>query len=178
MIQNKRVYSLMCCTPSIYLYWELVLFYVVNKCFQTFRHPFVFMIYKLFPNLNIHITHVKITQISGFNHILRYKIRKKRNHISLGKQSGYHISSTNFKNRWNFQWLFCKFFIKNSSVITFKSSAIFDDFNDIVTEAIREGFIGESCRKNVWIARGVIEYEYEYIGMGRKIKSGKRYKEI
>ena len=63
-------------------------------------------------------------------------------------------------------------------VIIFKSSAIFNDFNDIVTEAIREGFIGESCRKNVWIARGVIEYEYEYIGMGRKIKSGKRYKEI
>ena len=63
-------------------------------------------------------------------------------------------------------------------VIIFKSSGIFNDFNDIVTEAIREGFIGESCRKNVWIARGVIEYEYEYIGMGRKIKSGKRYKEI
>ena len=62
-------------------------------------------------------------------------------------------------------------------VITFKSSAIFDDFNDIVTEAIREGFIGESCRKNVWIARGVIEHEYEYIGMGRKIKDTKRKNE-
>ena len=66
----------------------------------------------------------------------------------------------------------------SGEVIIFKSGGIFNDFNDIVTEAIREGFIGESCRKNVRIARGVIEYEYEYIGMGRKIKSGKRYKKI
>ena len=59
-------------------------------------------------------------------------------------------------------------------VITFKSSAIFNDFNDIVTEAIRKGFIGESCRKHVRIAQGHIEHEYEYIGMGRKIKDAKR----
>ena len=59
-------------------------------------------------------------------------------------------------------------------VITFKSSAIFDDFNDIVTEAIRKGFIGESCRKYVRIAQGHVEHEYEYIGMGRKIKESKR----
>ena len=58
-------------------------------------------------------------------------------------------------------------------VITFKSSAIFNDFNDIVTEAIRKGFIGESCRKHVRIAQGHIEHEYEYIGMGRKIKEAK-----
>ena len=63
-------------------------------------------------------------------------------------------------------------------VIMFKSSGIFNDFNDIVTEAIRKGFIGESCRKHVRIAQGHVEHEYEYIGMGRKIKSGKRYKEI
>ena len=59
-----------------------------------------------------------------------------------------------------------------------KSNTMFHDFNDIVTEAVQKGFIGESCRKYVWIARGLIEHEYEYIGMGRKIKSGKRYKEI
>lgn len=58
-------------------------------------------------------------------------------------------------------------------VIIFKSSAIFNDFNDIVTEAIRKGFIGESCRKHVRIAQGHIEHEYEYIGMGRKIKEAK-----
>ena len=40
-------------------------------------------------------------------------------------------------------------------VITFKSNAIFDDFNDIVTEAIREGFIGESCRKNDGLREGL-----------------------
>lgn len=62
-------------------------------------------------------------------------------------------------------------------VITFSSSATFDDFNDIVTEAVQKGFIGESCRKYVWIARGLIEHEYEYIGMGRKIKDAKRKKE-
>lgn len=58
-------------------------------------------------------------------------------------------------------------------VITFKSNTIFRDFNDIVTEAVQKGFIGESCRKYVWIARGLIEHEYEYIGMGRKIKEAK-----
>lgn len=58
-------------------------------------------------------------------------------------------------------------------VIIFKSSAIFNDFNDIVTEAIRKGFIGESCRKHVRIAQGHIEHEYEYIAMGRKIKEAK-----
>jgi len=62
-------------------------------------------------------------------------------------------------------------------VITFKSNTMFHDFNDIVTEAVQKGFIGESCRKYVWIARGLIEHEYEYIGMGRKIKDAKRKKE-
>ena len=63
-------------------------------------------------------------------------------------------------------------------VIICKSSGIFNDFNDIVQEAIRKGFIGESFRKHVRSAQGHVEHEYEYIGMGRKIKSGKRYKEI
>ena len=59
-------------------------------------------------------------------------------------------------------------------VIIFKSSTLFNDFNDIVTEAIKKGFIGESCRKYVRIAQGHVEHEYEYIGMGRKIKESKR----
>lgn len=52
-------------------------------------------------------------------------------------------------------------------IIVFKSNAIMNDSNDIISEAIRRGFIGESCRKNVRIARGYIEYEYEYIGNGK-----------
>lgn len=59
-------------------------------------------------------------------------------------------------------------------VIIFRSDAILNDSNDIITEAIRKGFIGESCRKNVLVARGLVEYEYEYIGMGRKIKNVKK----
>lgn len=59
-------------------------------------------------------------------------------------------------------------------VIIFRSNAIMNDSNDIITEAIRKGFIGESCRKNVKVARGHVEYEYEYIGMGRKIKDVKK----
>lgn len=59
-------------------------------------------------------------------------------------------------------------------VIIFKSNAFLNDSNEIITEAIRKGFIGESCRKNVRVARGHVEYEYEYIGMGRKIKDAKR----
>ena len=62
----------------------------------------------------------------------------------------------------------------SGDVIIFKSGGIFNDFNDIVTEAIRKGFIGESCRKYVRIAQGHVEHEYEYIGMGRKIKESKR----
>lgn len=62
----------------------------------------------------------------------------------------------------------------SGEVIIFKSGGIFNDFNDIVTEAIRKGFIGESCRKYVRIAQGHVEHEYEYIGMGRKIKESKR----
>lgn len=59
-------------------------------------------------------------------------------------------------------------------VIIFRSNALLNDSNDIITEAIRKGFIGETCRKNVRVARGHVEHEYEYIGMGRKIKNGKR----
>ena len=62
----------------------------------------------------------------------------------------------------------------SGEVIIFKSGGIFNDLNDIVTEAIRKGFIGESCRKYVRIAQGHVEHEYEYIGMGRKIKESKR----
>lgn len=62
----------------------------------------------------------------------------------------------------------------SGEVIIFKSGGIFNDFNDIVTEAIRKGFIGESCRKYVRIAQGHVEHEYEYIDMGRKIKESKR----
>ena len=49
-----------------------------------------------------------------------------------------------------------------------------NDSNDIITEAIHKGFIGESSRKNVKVARGHVEHEYEYIGMGRKIKNVKK----
>lgn len=59
-------------------------------------------------------------------------------------------------------------------VIIFRSNAILNDSNDIITEAIRKGFIGETCREKVWVARGLVEYEYEYIGMGRKIKNAKK----
>lgn len=62
-------------------------------------------------------------------------------------------------------------------VIIFKSNTIMNDSNDIITEAVRMGFISETCRKNVRIARGVIEHEYEYIGMGRKNKNVKKKKE-
>lgn len=58
-------------------------------------------------------------------------------------------------------------------VIIFRSNAFLNDSNDIITEAIRKGFIGEFCRKNVRVARGHVEYEYEYIGMGREIKDAK-----
>ena len=59
-------------------------------------------------------------------------------------------------------------------VIIFRSNAIMNDSNDIITEAIHKGFIGESSRKNVKVARGHVEHEYEYIGMGRKIKNVKK----
>lgn len=44
-------------------------------------------------------------------------------------------------------------------VIIFESGGVFNDSNDIVSEAIAKGFMGANCRKSVWIARGYIEYE-------------------
>lgn len=44
-------------------------------------------------------------------------------------------------------------------VIIFESNGVFNDSNDIISEAIARGFMGENNRKSVWIARGYIEYE-------------------
>jgi len=44
-----------------FLVGKVLFFYIVNQSFKAFRHPFVFMIYKLFSNFYVHITHVKIT---------------------------------------------------------------------------------------------------------------------
>ncbi len=50
-----------------------------------------------------------------------------------------------------------------SDLISFKINGFVNDSNDIVNEAIRQGFIGNENRKHVIIARAVSEYEYEYI---------------
>lgn len=50
-----------------------------------------------------------------------------------------------------------------NDVICFPSTGIVNDSNDIITEAIKQGFMGEENRKQVIIARAVSEYEYEYI---------------
>jgi len=48
-------------------------------------------------------------------------------------------------------------------LICFRIKGFMNDSNDIVTEAIRQGFIGTENRKHVILARAVSEYEYEYI---------------
>ena len=48
-------------------------------------------------------------------------------------------------------------------LISFGIIGFVNDSNDIVTEAIRQGFIGNENRKHVILARAVSEYEYEYI---------------
>lgn len=58
-------------------------------------------------------------------------------------------------------------------VIIFRSNHLLADSNEIVTEAIRKGFIGDGSRKYVRIARGYIEYEYEHIGKRRSLGNGK-----
>lgn len=48
-------------------------------------------------------------------------------------------------------------------VICFESNAIMNDSNDIVTEAIRLGLFESQYRNCVRWARGISEYEYEYV---------------
>ena len=48
-------------------------------------------------------------------------------------------------------------------VTSFRHDDFINDENDIVTQAIKEGFLGEENRKYVRWARAVSKYEYNYI---------------
>lgn len=48
-------------------------------------------------------------------------------------------------------------------VIVFKSNHIMNDSNDIVSEAIKLQLLDERYRSKVRIARGLLEFEYDYI---------------
>lgn len=50
-----------------------------------------------------------------------------------------------------------------AEVLVFQSNAIMNDSNDIVTEAIRLGLLESRYRNCVRWARGISEYEYEYV---------------
>mgnify|MGYP006862838655 CR=1 FL=1 len=55
-----------------------------------------------------------------------------------------------------------------SEVIVFTSDRVMDDSNDIVSEAIRKGLMLEEHRDKVRFARGLMEFECEYIKKGQK----------
>ena len=48
-------------------------------------------------------------------------------------------------------------------VICFRHNGFVNDENDIVTQAVKKGFLGEESRKYVRWARSVSEYEYDHI---------------
>lgn len=50
-----------------------------------------------------------------------------------------------------------------AEVLVFQSNAIMNDSNDIITEAIRMGLLENQYRNCVRWARGISEYEYEYV---------------
>ena len=52
-----------------------------------------------------------------------------------------------------------------ADVITFECKGILTDENDIVSQAIRMGFLGKENRKHVRWARSISRFEYVY---GRK----------
>ena len=50
-----------------------------------------------------------------------------------------------------------------AEVLVFQSNAIMNDSNDIISEAIRLGLLESQYRNCVRWARGISEYEYEYV---------------
>lgn len=50
-----------------------------------------------------------------------------------------------------------------AELLVFQSNAIMNDSNDIITEAIRMGLLENQYRNCVRWARGISEYEYEYV---------------
>lgn len=50
-----------------------------------------------------------------------------------------------------------------AEVLVFQSNAIMNDSNAIITEAIRLGLLESQYRNCVRWARGISEYEYEYL---------------
>lgn len=56
-----------------------------------------------------------------------------------------------------------------AELLVFDSNAIMNDSNDIVTEAIRLGLFESQCRNCVRWARGISEYEYEYVKTMRRL---------
>lgn len=54
-----------------------------------------------------------------------------------------------------------------AEVIVFTSDIFLNDSNDIVSEAIRKGLMLAEHRNRVIFARGLIEFEYDYIKKGR-----------
>ena len=55
-----------------------------------------------------------------------------------------------------------------AEVIVFTSDRFMNSSNDIVSEAIRKGLILAEHRDKVRLARGLMEFEYEYIKKGQK----------
>ncbi len=54
-----------------------------------------------------------------------------------------------------------------AEVIVFTSDIFLNDSNDIVSEAIRKGLMLAEHRNRVRFARGLMEFEYDYIKKGR-----------
>lgn len=54
-----------------------------------------------------------------------------------------------------------------AEVIVFTSDIFLNDSNDIVSEAIRKGLMLAEHRNRVRFARGLTEFEYDYIKKGR-----------
>lgn len=55
-----------------------------------------------------------------------------------------------------------------AEVLVFQSNAIMNDSNAIITEAIRLGLLESQYRNCVRWARGISEYEYEYVKTTRQ----------
>ncbi len=55
-----------------------------------------------------------------------------------------------------------------AEVLVFQSNAIMNDSNAIITEAIRLGLFESQYRNCVRWARGISEYEYEYVKTTRQ----------
>ena len=69
---------------------------IVDKRLEAFGDPFVFVVDKLFSDLNIHVGDVKIAKIARIDKISGYKIGKVGDHVALG----YNIGSVLMRASW------------------------------------------------------------------------------